>query len=224
MPEPRLALSPQSVVFDADSTLVGIEGIDWLAEFRTDDVAARIAALTAEAMAGTRPLEAVYGERLAAVAPTRDEVNALGVAYLAALAAGAERCVAALRAAGCRPLIVSGGLRPALLPLAESLGIAAADVHGVDIMFDADGAYAGFDRASPLAQQRGKPALVASLALPRPVVAVGDGSTDLAIRTAGAADLFVAFTGFARREAVVRGADRAVDSFDALHDLLLPRP
>lgn len=224
MPESRATLPPQSVVFDADSTLVGIEGIDWLAEFRTPDVAERIAALTAEAMAGTRPLEEVYGARLAAVSPTRDEVEALGVAYIAGLAAGAERCLAALRAAGCRPLIVSGGLRPALLPLAEKLGIAAADVHGVGILFDADGAYLDFDRASPLAQQRGKPTLVASLALPRPLVAVGDGSTDLAIRTAGAADLFVAFTGFARRDAVVRGADHEVDSFDALHDLLLPRP
>jgi len=224
LPESRLPLPPKSVVFDADSTLVGIEGIDWLAELRTPDVAERIAELTAEAMAGTRPLEEVYGARLAAVSPTRDEVDALGVAYLAALAAGAERCVAALRAAGCRPLIVSGGLRPALLPLAEKLGIAAADVHGVGILFDADGAYVDFERESPLTTQHGKAALVAGLGLPRTIVAVGDGSTDLAIRTSGAADLFVAFTGFARRDAVVRGADLEVDSFDALHDLLLPRP
>jgi phosphoserine phosphatase len=228
MPHAPRAAAPiaptRAVVFDADSTLVGVEGIDWLAELRTPDVAERIAELTAESMAGRVPLEEVYAARLAAVAPTRGEVEELAQEYVSALAPGAERCVSALRAAGIRPLIVSGGLLPALLPLAERLGIAPPDVHGVGIWFGADGAYLEFDRGSPLTTQHGKAALVAGLGLPRSIVAVGDGSTDLAIRTSGAADLFVAFTGFARRDAVVRGADLEVDSFDALHDLLLPRP
>lgn len=217
-----LAVPPRSVVFDADSTLVSIEGIDWIAARRPADVAGRIARLTEHAMAGLLALEEVYGARLKAVAPTQAEVRQLADVYVAALAPGAEQCVAALLTTGCRVLIVSGGLLPALLPLAERLGIAAADVHGVDIMFDANGAFVDFDRASPLAHQHGKAALVSGLSLPRPLVAVGDGSTDLAIRTAGAADRFVAFTGFARRDAVVRGADREVSSFDALTALLLP--
>lgn len=224
LPDAHRALPPRAVVFDADSTLVGIEGIDWLAERRPAAVAARITALTAEAMAGRRPLEAVYGDRLAEVAPTRDEVAALGEAYVASVAPGAAALVAALSAAGVRPVVVSGGLHVALLPLAAHLGIPAGDVHGVRVHFTDAGAYRDFDRSSPLAEQRGKATLVAALALPRPIVAVGDGSTDLAIRTAGAADAFVAFTGFAVRDAVVRGADFRADSFEALHDLLLPPP
>lgn len=218
---------PRTVILDADSTLVGIEGIDWLAALRAPEVAARIIALTDEAMAGTRPLEQVYGDRLASVAPTRTELDALGAAYVAAVAPGAAEFVAALQAAGARALIVSGGIHAALLPLAAHLGIPAADVHGVRVQFSPDGAYADFDAASPLAQQRGKATLVASLAaslgLARPIVAVGDGSTDLVIRTAGAADTFVAFTGFVSRDAVVRGADFHVDSFERLRALLLPR-
>lgn len=63
------AIAPRSVVFDADSTLVGIEGIDWLAARRPSAVAERIAALTEAAMAGERTLEEVYGPRMDAVAP-----------------------------------------------------------------------------------------------------------------------------------------------------------
>ncbi|MCE9601175.1 MAG: HAD-IB family phosphatase [Gemmatimonadetes bacterium] len=218
------AVAPRSVVFDVDSTLAGIEGIDWIAARRPAAVAERIAALTEAAMAGERTLEEVYGPRLAAVAPTRAEIDELGRAYLAAIAPGALHCVAALRAAGCRSVIVSGGLRPALLPLAAALGIPSADVHGVGITFGPAGEYLDFDRQSPLAQQVGKATLVAGLALPHPLVAVGDGSTDLVIRTAGTADGFIAFTGFARRGAVVHGADQVVDSFDALTALLLPSP
>lgn len=224
MPDARLAAAPRTVVFDADSTLVGIEGIDWLAERRPAAVAARIAALTAEAMAGARPLEAVYGERLAAVAPTREEVAALGAAYVAAVAPGAAALVRALRSAGIRPVVVSGGIHDALVPLAAHLGIPAGDVHGVRVHFTDAGSYRDFDRASPLAEQRGKARLVASLDLPRPIVAVGDGSTDLAIRAAGVVDAFVAYTGFVTRDAVVRGADSRADSFEALHALLLPLP
>jgi HAD superfamily phosphoserine phosphatase-like hydrolase len=220
----RIPVPPRAVVFDADSTLVGIEGIDWLAAHRPSDVAGRIAALTTEAMAGVRPLEAVYGDRLAAVAPTRDEVAALGIAYVQAVARGAAALVSALIAKGIRPVIVSGGIHGALLPLAAHLGIPADDVHGVRVHFTSTGAYADFDRSSPLATQGGKAALVAQLALPRPIVAVGDGSTDLVIRTAGASDSFVAFTGFVAREAVVQGADFRADSFEALHALLLPLP
>ena len=215
-------VAPRCVVFDVDSTLVGIEGIDWIAARRSPAVAERIAALTDAAMAGALTLEEVYGPRLAAVAPTLAEIGELGHAYVAAIAPGAQRCVSALREAGCRSVIVSGGLRPALLPLADALGIPPADVHGVGIKFGAAGAYVDFDRASPLARQFGKATLVAGLSLPRPLVAVGDGSTDLVIRTAGAADRFIAFTGFTARDTVVRGADHIVTSFDALTALLLP--
>lgn len=219
---------PRTVVFDADSTLVGIEGIDWLAALRPPDVAERIARLTDEAMAGALPLERVYGERLAAVAPTEGELERLGAAYVAATAPGARDCVVALQRAGVRVLIVSGGLRVPLLALASHVGIVAEDVHGVDVFHGADGAYAGFDTASPLAQQRGKATLVASLEIShgvaRPIVVVGDGSTDAAIRSAGVADAFIAFTGFVARESVVRTADFTCDSFQRVLALLLPRP
>lgn len=219
---------PRTVVFDADSTLVGIEGIDWLAASRPPEVAARIARLTEKAMAGTLPLERVYGERLSVVAPTAGELDRLGTAYVAALAPNARECVAALQRAGVRVLIVSGGLRIPLLALASHLGLVHEDVHGVEVFHHADGGYAGFDAASPLSQQRGKATLVASLvasgAVSRPIVAVGDGSTDVVIRTAGVADAFIAFTGFVSRESVVRAADFTCDSFERVCALLLPRP
>jgi phosphoserine phosphatase len=116
-------------------------------------------------------------------------------------------------------VIVSGGLREAILPVAERLGIAEGDVHAVALRFTSGGAYAGFDAASPLATASGKRIVVASLALPRRILAVGDGATDLAI--CPAADLFAAFTGFVRRAPVVASADHVIDSFAQLVELVL---
>ena len=207
------------VVLDVDSTVAGIEGIDWLAERRGAGVAAQVAAMTDRAMRGEIALDAVYGERLALIQPTRAEIDALGAAYRAAVAPGAAATIARLQAAGVVVVLVSGGLREAILPLARDVGVADGDVHAVGIRFGEGGAYAGFDEGSPLATQGGKPVVVARLGLPAPVLAVGDGATDLAMRPAVAA--FAAYTGFVARDAVVRGADHVIDSFARLEALVL---
>lgn len=209
-----------SVIIDVDSTLSGIEGVDWLAARRGPDVGARVAALTSRAMRGEIALDAIYGERLAIIRPTRAEVRALGAAYATAVAPGAREVVGLLRAAGIDLVLVSGGLRAAIAPWATAeLGFIDADVHAVRICFDASGEYAGFDAASPLATQTGKCALIAGLSLPRPSLMVGDGATDAAARPA--VDAFAAFTGFVCRDAVVRVADHVLSSFDQLLELVL---
>ncbi len=202
-----------SVVLDADSTLAGIEGIDWLAARRGPEVQRQVEALTTRAMNGELALEAVYGERLHAIAPTAADVAALADAYQAALAPGAADAIAALRAAGVVVHVVSGGLRPALLPMTRALGITDARVHAVEPVADVDGRLTS-TRPTPLTTQVGKRDVVRALALPRPVLAVGDGATDLAM--ASVVDVFAAYIGFVRRDAVVAGAALVLDSYAAL--------
>ena len=115
--------------------------------------------------------------------------------------------------------VVSGGLRPALLFLAEHLGVAAENLHAVDVSFDAQGTYAGYESSSLLTTSIGKGTLVDSLRLPRPILAVGDGSTDLAMKQV--VDRFVCFTGFVRREAVLAQADASADTFEQVRQMVL---
>lgn len=214
----------QSVVIDVDSTLSGIEGIEWLAAHRNDALRAFVAERTDRAMAGELSLDVVYGERLDSVAPTLAELQTLGLAYRGKVAPGAQDAIRAMQAAGVRVVLVSGGMRVAVLALAHALGIADGDVHAVDTLHDERGLYDGFDHRSPLTTQEGKATIVRALGLPAPVLAVGDGSTDLAIRAAGAADAFAAFTGFTRREPIAAAADHVVASFAELTALVLTDP
>lgn len=209
----------RSLILDVDSTLSGIEGIDWLAARRGPAVAAQIAGLTASAMDGSVPIESLYGRRLALVRPGKDELAALSGAYRERVAPGAFETIARLRSGGVAMHLVSGGLREAILPFATWLGFASAQVHAVGVTFDPAGNYLGWDTTSPLATSGGKAEVARALALPAPLLALGDGSTDLALRSAGAS--FAAFTGFVRRDAVVAGADHVVDSFDQLLPLVM---
>jgi phosphoserine phosphatase len=212
---PRFA----SVVIDVDSTLCGIEGIDWLAARRGPDVATQIAHLTERAMEGVIPLEAVYGERLALIRPHAREVAELGHVYIDTLASGARDAIFGMRDRGISLALVSGGIRQAIRPVARELGFTDGSLYAVSLSFDDAGAFLGYDEKSPLATQHGKKDVAARLKLPRPALAVGDGATDAMMRES--TDAFAAFTGFVRRESVVRVADHVVASFRELSELVV---
>jgi phosphoserine phosphatase len=208
-----------SVVLDVDSTLSGIEGIDWIAARRSPEIASEVERLTAAAMAGKRTLPEVYGARLELVKPTVAELRELSRAYWDNVAAGAGAAIARMLAAGVRIDVVSSGFHDAVAPFVDRLGISEVRVHAVRVEFDQQGDFASFDVTAPLVVQGGKRLVAESLRLRRPVLAVGDGITDAEIRPV--ADAFAAFTGFARREPVVAIADFTVGSFAELERLVL---
>jgi phosphoserine phosphatase len=192
-----------TIVFDCDSTLSAIEGIDELA----GDKKPQIAELTTRAMAGEIKLEDVYSKRLA--------IDEVGAKYVAARLPHAAELVAALHALEKRVCIVSGGLKPAVMALARAIGVREADVLAVEIYHDRAGVYAGFDELSPLARSGGKLDVMRDLARSDRkggVVFVGDGITDL--EAAPAARRFIAFGGVVRREPVFERAAVKCDRAD----------
>lgn len=195
-----------TVVFDCDSTLSRVEGIEELAALR----GVNVEALTEAAMRGDVPLEAVYGRRLELADPTRADVEAVGRRYVETLVPDARDAVRALQKAGVEVRILSGGLRPAVLALAVELAIDPAAVAAVDVRFDDSGRYVGYDTASPLARSGGKPEILREWlpTLRPPLMLVGDGATDL--EAAPVVDLFVAFAGVVDRAEVTAGAGAVI--------------
>jgi len=197
-----------TVVFDCDSTLSSVEGIEELAGAHRDE----IARLTEAAMRGEIPLEQVYGKRLAIVRPTRARVAELARTYVETLVPDAREVVRALRGEGILVRILTGGLLPALDELLRELDLSRDDVAAVDMRFDDAGEYAGFDEGSALARSGGKLVVLRSWAtsLRRPILLVGDGATDLEARPA--ADAFIGFAGVVQRPAVMAAADVVIRS------------
>jgi phosphoserine phosphatase len=153
------------------------------------------------------------------VRPTLSEIQELSAIYIDRVAPGAREALAELREHDVELVMVSGGLREAILPLAKELGIREKRVHAVSVFFGGDGEYIGFDERSLMTRQHGKRAAVKEMALKGPVLAVGDGMTDCEIRPV--VDGFAAFTGFMKRDPVVERADYVIDNFDQLRSLVL---
>lgn len=204
-----MTLRYRLVFFDVDSTLVSIEGIDVLGAGLPE-----IAELTQQAMNGEVPLEKVYGRRLELIRPSRARIEALGETYVESLVAGAAEVVATLRGAGVQVHLVTAGIAQAVAPLARHLAIPSHAVHAVPLLFDAAGAFAGYDSRSPLTRGLGKETVVRDVrarAHGRAAL-VGDGVSDLEARPA--VDLFIGYGGVQVREKVKQNADVYVEEHD----------
>jgi phosphoserine phosphatase len=207
------------ICFDCDSTLSSIEGIDELARLRGPGVFAEIQAMTEDAMNGRIPIESVFGRRLDAIRPGRGDAEAVGRSYVANVEPSARSAIAALGRAGWTPMIVSGGFRQAIRPLADFLGIAR--VEAVDLRFRPDGSYAGYDSGYPSTRSGGKAEIIRSLRSelgPERVAMVGDGVSDL--ETLPVVDVFIGFGGYSARERVRREASAFVTSLAAVPGLV----
>lgn len=212
-------VAPKLLCLDCDSTLSAIEGIDELARVRGPEVFARVEEQTREAMDGKIPVEAVFGRRLELIRPSRADVEAVARQYIEQIEPTAKATLAHLRAGGWTPIIVSGGFRPVIAPLAAYLGIGR--IEAVDLRFDASGNYAGYDERYPTTRSGGKPEILRALKSelrPARVVAVGDGVSDL--ETKPDVDLFVGFGGYVERPKVKAGSAAFIHRLAELIPLL----
>jgi len=208
-------VSTKLICFDCDSTLSSIEGIDELARARGPEIFARVEAMTNDAMNGLLPVEAVFGRRLEIIEPRQDDVNAVAARYIATIEPTAEDTVNALRTRGWTVVILSGGFRQAIRPLAQKLGIDR--VEAVDLFFNDDGSYRGYDKEYPTTRSGGKPEVIARLQhelKPTQTWMVGDGVSDLEAKPM--VDCFVGFGRYMARPKVKADAHRFIHALDEL--------
>jgi len=209
------------VFFDCDSTLSTIEGIDELAKSR--GLFDEIQRLTNAAMDGEVHLESIYDQRLRLLRPTRGEIRQIERLYRETVVPDAKQVIKALSFLGKQVFIVSGGLYPAVRPFGEWLGVPAANIRAVEVIYDhLSGTWWNFqpDRwgqrpdvdylkheAGPLVQSTGKADVVYGLKQDHTgrSMLVGDGVSDLAARSA--VDKMIGFGGVVTRSKVSAEAD-----------------
>lgn len=211
--------STKLIIFDCDSTLSAIEGVDELARLRGPEVFAASEAMTHDAMEGKIAVEEVFGRRLNIIRPGRADVAVIGRLYVDRIEPTALTTIGELKAAGWTPVILSGGFRQVIEPLAAILGIDR--IEAVDLYFDGNGDYKGYDEQFPTTRSGGKPLAVAGLKreyAPARTVMIGDGASDL--ETKGTVDLFVGFGRYTERPKVKAGAHAYLYSLSGLTALL----
>jgi len=207
------------IVFDCDSTLSAIEGIDELARVRGAETFTEIEALTNAAMNGEVAIDEIFARRLEIIRPDLATCQQVGQLYIEQIEPTALETLTKLRTAGWITVIVSGGFTQIIEPLAAHLGVER--IEAVPLLFNDDGSYAGYDTAAPPTRNGGKPEIITRLKAelsPEQVVMVGDGISDLEAKRE--VDTFIGFGRYAAREKVVAEADYFVTSLEEIPALL----
>lgn len=189
-----------SVIFDCDSTLSSVEGIDELASLV--GMGRQVAALTKAAMEGTIPFESVYEKRLELLKPKRELILQLGSIYRENLVEDAKEVIEGLQLLGITIYIVSGGFSAALVELGRMLALPDRQIFGTDLIHDEKGNFQGFVEG-PLRRNNGKLQIIRQI--PGRKLVVGDSITDL--ETKEIVDLFVGYGGVVRRKRVEKEAE-----------------
>ena len=228
-PPPRWPVY-RHVIFDCDSTLTGIEGIDELASH--SDTRQRVADLTRSAMDGKVNLETVYGERLEILQPTRGAVRALRSRYRKHVVKDAAALIQALQVLGHEVYIVSGGLFDPVREFGLHLGVAPEHIRAVEVEYDTLSgnwwqgqgpwreAYLAVQH-SVLTESEGKARVIRELLQNQTgrSLLVGDGVSDLL--ASREVDLFAGFGGVICRERVASESKVFIQSKSIAPVLLL---
>lgn len=166
------------LVADMDSTMIGQECIDELADYAGKK--AEIAAVTERAMQGELDFAAALDARVAALAGLCADAIAACLADRIRLTSGARTLIGTMRALGARTVLVSGGFTAFTGPVAARIGFdrqVANDLHV------ADGALVG-TVGRPIVDSATKRAVLLAEAEAlgigaQDALAVGDGANDI---------------------------------------------
>ncbi|MFZ9395911.1 MAG: phosphoserine phosphatase SerB [Erythrobacter sp.] len=116
----RAIVVPDLFVSDMDSTMIGQECIDELADFA--GLKHEVAAITERAMQGELDFESALRERVLLLRDLSEEAIAQCLATRIEPMPGARVLVETLKARGCRTVLVTGGFHHFADPIAEQLG------------------------------------------------------------------------------------------------------
>jgi phosphoserine phosphatase len=200
------------LVADMDSTMIGQECIDELADFA--GIKPQIAAITKRAMQGELDFAAALRERVGLLEGLDQGAIARCLAERIRLSPGAETLVRTMRARGAATLLVSGGFTAFAEPVGAMIGFERVEANVLD---SSEGKLSGTvsGRIVDAAYKaRALAAACGSLGLDTAdSIAIGDGANDIAmIESAG---LGIAYRA---KPALVAVADAALDhhGLDAL--------
>ena len=206
--QPAAGRRKRLLLADMDSTIIGCECLDELADYAGRK--AEVAAVTERAMAGELSFAPALRERVAALAGLPLDVVARCLQERVRLNPGARTLVRTMAAHGARCVLVSGGFESFTGPVAAMAGFHAARSNR---LLD-DGARLTGEVGEPILGREAKlealQAEAGALDLPlEDTLAVGDGANDLAM--IAAAGLGVAYRA---KPVVAAQADARVDHAD----------
>ena len=210
-----------SLVLDFDSTLVQVETLPLLAKLvlsnnpHKEEVLSTLQEISAACHRGELSITVFLKKFLELTSPiTKEHLTAFASSLRPLITKSFLENQKFLHDYRDQIYVVSANFSDVMVPVCTNLGLLEKHVYGNIVVFDETATVIGFDEDNVLLYENGKRQLIELLKLEHPIVVLGDGRTDLEIKSKGVADIFCAFTENVRRELIVSKADYECTTFD----------
>lgn len=236
-------------IFDIESTLTPIEGLDFIARSKGEDISEKVKNLTNQGMSGANFADGLLA-RLALVRPSQEDFDSLKTLYLKNITKGAEDLIKFLNSqADTRVILVSGGITELLVDFSTKIGIAnpqeelfavsigdicarglssgrsPEDYFSLDTEILRNFVKSG-DSNNPIFDNDGKKKMAEIIRNKiccnqdnAQIFAIGDGVTDSRMGELENAK-FIAYTEFCSRDKAVQVADHVASSMKELKEII----
>ena len=210
---------PFSLILDFDSTIVQAEALDILPQISLPAGSAReqtlskVADITNQGMEGKITIFDSLSARLKLLHAHREHIPPLILQLKNALSPSMRAHIEFFSEHRNSIYVITSGFEEYVVPVCAELGVLPSHVFANRFLFNSEGWVVGFDETRLPAQPQGKTAQLKALHPPSPIIAVGDGMTDLEMKHGGLVHAFVAYVETVRREVVVLGADCVANNF-----------
>ena len=202
-----------TIFFDFDSTLISCESLEEIIKTKLGNESKtieKISKITQMGMDGQISFIESLQRRLEYISLSRSDVVRFGRQGEQYITVGMKECIQDLHMKNIDVHIVSGGLKEAIFPVAEMLNISPDNIHAVQLIWDSQGNFKEIDGDDKFSQSKVAGIKSVSKNWSNPKIAIGDGSTDLALFEYGLVDHFILFTQHVRRsELMIRSANVA---------------
>lgn len=207
-------------IFDFDSTLTSVEGLDVLCEISQSEnpqkrqVLDEIVNITNLGIDGEISFTESLERRIKLLNANKSHIDKLIAKLKNCLSSSIVRNKAFFKQNSENIYVLSAGFKEFIIPVVAQLNIPPQQVLANTFEFDEQENIVGFDRSNPLSQHNGKIACMRSLNLVGEIQMIGDGYSDYVTKEAGVASKFFAFTENVTRDKTVAKADFVVPNLD----------
>lgn len=218
----------KTVIFDFDSTLISVESLEIILNSLVNKDPEKlniIARLTNEAMNGEISFKDALIGRLNIAMPTQQSItNFITTHCPDSLSTGMAKLIRILQENNVDIFIISGGFKEVILPFANYLNLPQQNIYAVEIDWDNEGNFIGLNNSNGFADSKIKGAEKIRSKFSGNSVIIGDGFTDYQLYQASIVGDFIAYTGNAKRQKVIKYAPHIAESVNDLLQLFALPP
>lgn len=208
-----------NIILDFDSTIVGVESLDVLAELCIADSETKelFHSITSNAMQGSIDFNISLEQRISMMIPQLSDIEKLIQVLKSSITNSIFSFLNKLNLDNV--YVISGGFYDYILPITNHLGISRNRVFANQFIYHQN-QVVDFKRDNYLLLPQGKSKLISTLNLENPIVMIGDGFTDLETKLSNSVNLFIAYTEHSLRKSVVEQADFSCQNFDEVYSII----